>query len=44
MRPTPEYLAGMIRLRWVVMGLGAAAFVGFGLTGGMLADAASLEP
>lgn len=31
--------AGLIGVRWRLLGLGAALYFGFGLTGGMLADA-----
>ena len=39
MRLTPEHLSRLIRLKWILMGFGAAAFAAFGVTGGMLADA-----
>jgi len=34
-----EHLTRLIRLKWILMGFGGAVFVGFGLTGAMLADA-----
>jgi hypothetical protein len=34
-----ELRARLVGIRWWLMGLGAALYVGFGLTGGMLADA-----
>lgn len=39
MRLASEHLSRLIRLKWVLLGVGAAAFAGFGVTGGMLADA-----
>ena len=32
-------VTSLIRWKWVLMGLGFAAFAGFGVTGGVLADA-----
>ena len=34
-----QLMTRLIRLKWVLMGFGAAAFAGFGVTGGVLADA-----
>jgi hypothetical protein len=39
MRVNGEHLTRLIRLKWILMAVGFAVFVGFGLTGAMLADA-----
>ena len=39
MKSIGQYVTRLVRLKWILIGVGLAAFAGFGVTGGVLADA-----